>query len=333
MANIRDIAKAANVSIATVSRIINNDIYFHTTEATRQSVYKAIKDLNYKPQKKTRITNIGCILSIGSEKYSDPFFNTILSVCESEAEKNNIIISQVRHYSELKNELILKQFLNSKLKGLIIMEKLPNDILSIIREKIPYVVYVDDDDDVTEEVNSVGYDHRFANFTAFNYLIKCGYKRIAVIAESSPIIQLEDSIRMNTYREVLRKNNLRYDSELIRDCRCDITECINQTRELMSLKNPPDVIFVGSDTLASATINELKRLGYDCPKDIGVMGFNNLTISNHTNPPLTTIDIPMEDIGKKTIERLIDIMKKKDKEYYKISYPTKLIVRESTRRK
>ena len=138
MSNIRDIAQKANVSIATVSRIINNDPSFHTTEATKKAVNKAIKELKYKPQRKTKMTNIGCILSIGSEKYSDPFFTTILAACEAEAEKNNLIISQVRHYSELKNELIFNEFLNSNLKGLIIMEKLSNDMLNAIKEKILY---------------------------------------------------------------------------------------------------------------------------------------------------------------------------------------------------
>lgn len=331
MSNIRDIAKKANVSIATVSRIMNNDPNFHTSEATKKVVYKVIKELNYKPVKKTKMINIGCILSIGSEKYSDPFFTTILSACEAEAEKNNIIISQVRHYSELKNQLIFDEFLNSNLKGLIIMEKLPYDMISAIKEKIPYIVYVDNDE-ANEEINTVGFDHRYANTMAFNYLIDCGYRRIGIIAESSPITSLDNTIRMASYREVLRNNNIKYDSSIIKDCRCDISECVKQTRELMQLKNPPDVIFVGSDTLASATIGELSRLGYNCPKDIGVMGFNNLIISTHTNPSLTTVDIPMIEIGIKTIKRLIEIMNNKNTENIKISFPTKLIIRNSTRK-
>lgn len=331
MPNIREIAKKANVSIATVSRIINNDPYFHTKESTKKAVKKAMEDLNYKPQRKAKLTNIGCILSIGAEKYSDPFYTTILASCENEAEKHNIIFSHVRHYSELKNELILKEFLNSGIKGLIIMEKIPNDMLEMIKKKIPYIVYVDYDE-TTEEVNSIGFDHRIANTKAFDYLIKCGYKRIAVIGESSPVTSFEDSIRMNAYREVLTKNKIKYDRSLIKDCKSDLNKCVEQTRELMSLDNPPDVIFVGDDTLANATLAELKRLGYDCPKDVGVMGFNNLPIASHSIPTLTTIDLPMADIGKKAIERIIEIMNNNDKKKYKISFPTELIVRESTRR-
>lgn len=331
MANIREIAKKANVSIATVSRILNNDPNFHTKESTRIAVNKAIEDLKYKPQRKVKLTNIGCVLSIGAEKYSDPFFTTILATCENEAEKHNIIFSHIRHYSELKNELILKEFLNSGIKGLIIMEKLPHDILETIKKHIPNIVYIDYDES-TEEANSIGFDHRIANKKVFDYLIECGYRRIAVIGESSPVTKLEDSIRMNAYREVLLKNKIKYDSSIIKDCKSDLDLCAKQTHELMSLDNPPDVIFVGDDTLANITILELKRLGYECPKDIGVMGFNNLPIASHTNPPLTTVDLPMIEIGKKAIERLIEIMNKDCKEKYKISFPTELIIRESTRR-
>lgn len=331
MANIREIAKKAHVSIATVSRIINNDPAFHTKEATRKAVNKAIEELNYKPQRKVKLTNIGCILSIGSEKYADPFYTNILAACENEAEKHNIIFSHIRHYSELKNELIFNEFLNSGIKGIVIMEKLPSDMLKAIKKKIKNIVYIDYDES-SEEDNSIGFDHRIANTKAFDYLVKCGYKRIAVIGESSPVTPFEESIRINAYREVLMKNNIKYDSSIIKDCKSDLNECARLTKELMSLDNPPDVIFVGDDTLANTTIVELKRLGYECPKDIGVMGFNNLSIASHSSPSLTTIDLPMADIGKKAIDRLIEIMNNNDKEKYKISFPTELIIRESTRR-
>lgn len=331
MANIREIAKKTNVSITTVSRILNNDPTFHTKESTRLAVINAVEELKYKPNRKTKITNIGCILSIGAEKYSDPFYTNILASCEYEAEKHNIIFSHVRHFSELQNELIFKEFINSGIKGLVIMEKIPIDMLNKIKKKIPNIVYVDYDE-TSEEVNSIGFDHRIANTKAFNYLIKCGYKRIAVIGESSPVTPLEDSIRMNAYREVLMKNKIKYDPSIIKDCKSDLNLCVEQTRELMSLDKPPDVIFVGDDTLANATIVELKKLGYNCPKDIGVMGFNNLPIATHSDPSLTTVDLPMVEIGKKAIERLIEIMNNNDKETYKISYPTELIIRESTRR-
>lgn len=331
MANIREIAKKANVSIATVSRIINNDPRFHTKESTKKAVKKAIDELNYQPQRKTKLTNIGCILSIGAEKYSDPFFTSILASCEIEAEKHNIIFSHVRHYSELKNELILQEFLNSDIKGLIIMEKLPNDMLETIKKKISNIVYIDYDES-TEDVNSVGFDHRIANTKAFDYLIQCGYRRIAVIGESSPVTHFVDSIRMSAYREVLAKNKIEFDPTIVKDCNSDLNVCAKQTQELMSLDNPPDVIFVGDDTLANTALAELKRLGYDCPKDVGVMGFNNLPIASHSNPTLTTIDLPMADIGKKAIERIIEIMNNNDRKKYKISFPSELIVRESTRR-
>lgn len=331
MANIRDVAKKAGVSITTVSRILNNDPSFKTTEETRNLIFKAIKDLKYTPVTKNNKIHIGFILAETSEKYSDAFCTTILAACEEEAARRNMAITQVRDYSELCNPLMLQDFINGDLKGLITMERLPNDMLETIKKKIPSIVYIDYDE-ALEEINTVGFDHRFANINAFNYLISCGYRRIGLIVESSPIDPYEESIRLMTYREVLRRNNIKYDGALVKDCACDIDKCIEQTHELMSLENPPDVIFAASDTLASAVLSELTRLGFNCPKDVGVMGFNNNQISLHTVPSLTTTEIPMKDIGKIAIRRLCEVMSSKTNYNLKISLPTKLIVRESTRR-
>lgn len=332
MPNIRDVAKKANVSIATVSRVLSNDESFHTTKKTKNAIFKAIKDLNYVPNRKIKAIDVGCILSIASEKYSDPFFTNILSACEEEAKKYNLNITQIKHFSELSDPITLQNFVHSNLKAVIIMEKIPENIVRVLNEYIPYIIYVDYDESY-QLVNTVCFDHRYADLSVFNYLLDAGYKRIAIIEESSVIESVFESVRVKTYRDVLRRNNIKFDESLVRDCKGDIDECIKQTQELMKLKIPPEVIFVSGDTLAIETLNELIRLGYKVPEDIGVVGFNNLPISKRSNPPLTTVEIPMEEIGKKTIKRLVEIMKGDNLYVQKISLPTKLIIRGSTRRK
>lgn len=332
MSNIRDVAKKANVSIATVSRVLSNDETFHTTSKTKKAIFKAIKDLNYVPNRKIKSIDVGCILSIASEKYADPFFTNILSACEEEAKKYNLNITQVKHFFELSNPITLQNFVHSNLKAVIIMEKIPENIINILKNYIPYIIYVDYDESY-ELVNSVCFDHRYADLSVFNYLLNAGYKRIAIIEESSVITSVYDSVRVLTYRDVLRRNNIEYDENLVRDCKGDIDECIRQTQKLMKLDTPPEVIFVSGDTLAVETLNELVRLGYKVPEEVGVVGYNNLPISEHSNPPLTTVEIPMKEIGKKTIKRLVEIMRGDDAYPQKISLPTKLIIRESTRKK
>jgi DNA-binding LacI/PurR family transcriptional regulator len=164
-----------------------------------------------------------------------------------------------------------------------------------------------------------------------NYLISNGYKRIAYIGGASPNISVADSLRTICYRETLRKNKIPYDENIILDCNWDLNLCAEYTKMLLRLENRPDAIFAGSDTLASVILGVIYQMGLTCPKDVGVVGFNNLDSSGHTIPPLTTVDIPTKDIGKIAAIRLLELINNEDDLTLKINLPTKLIVRNSTR--
>ena len=97
----------------------------------------------------------------------------------------------------------------------------------------------------------------------------------------------------------------------------------------MELPEPPDAIFAGSDSLASVVLGTLYELGFRCPRDVGVIGFNNIDLSSHMVPPLTTIEVPTADIGKAAVERMLQIIKDKDSSIRRILFPTKLIERKS----
>lgn len=331
MANIREVAREAGVSIATASRILSGDNAFKSTEFTKQKIYDAVNKLGYvhHPKKKfnTRI-NIGCILPLTSEKYSDPFFTSILSSIDEELNQHNTVISAIRNYNELQDPKILNELLDMKLQGIIIMESLPKDILDIISSHIPCIVMIDQQD---PRFNTVGFDLLQANMQIMDHLIGNGYKRIAYIGGSSPNISVPDSIRFISYREALRKNKIAYDESIILDCNWDLNLCSEYTKMLLSMDNRPDAIFAGSDTLASVILGVIYQMGLTCPKDIGVVGFNNLDTSAHTIPPLTTVEIPTKDIGKVAAKRLLKLIKNTDKLMLKILLPTKLIVRNSTR--
>ena len=134
---------------------------------------------------------------------------------------------------------------------------------------------------------------------------------------------------MVIYREMLRRAGLEYDEKLVKDCGWDLDLCKQQTQELMRLPKPPDAIFAGSDSLASVVLGTLYADGYRCPRDVGVIGFNNIDLSSHLVPPLTTIEVPTADIGKAAVERMIQVIKDKDSSIRRILFPTKLIERKS----
>ena len=331
MANIRDVAREAGVSIATVSRIFSGDTSFRVTEQTRKNVMDAAEKLNYvlrsSPRQQKKV-QLGCVLSLTPEKYADPFFDAIFSAAESVCLRQGAAITTLRYYNELLHEDVLQQLTNSGLSGLLMLEQVSREIHEQLAEKIPNIVYVDCNE-LEFVINDVGYDRVVANWQAMNCMLRHGYRRIAIIGGGSPNEDFLNTTRLTIYREALRRAGLPYDPRLVKDCAWDLDLCAVQVKELLSMPDPPDAIYAGSDTLASAILGTIYSMGLRCPRDIGVIGFNNLSFSGHLIPPLTTIDIPVTEIGLAAGQRLMDLVRGTGGSPRRILFPTKLIERDS----
>ena len=337
MANMRQVAELAGCSPATVSRVLSGDSRFKVTDETRKKIFDAVRSLDYSlPARESSRAQIGCVLSITAEKYSDPFFTDILGAIERECEMQNLAISSTKTYNELRSPNIFQEFISAGLTGVILMERIPDDMLEQISAHIPNIIFIDNDED-DYHYNGVGFDHRLANKQAIGCLLAHGYRRIALISGSSPNEPMSDSIRLSTYRDALRKAGIDYDESLIKDCWWDLDTCSEQTRELMDLKEPPDAIFAGSDSLASAVLSTLYSMGEKCPEDVGIIGFNNNDMCSYMVPPLTTVDVPTESIGEVAVQRMSEMIREgKSHEgatsVRKILLPTRVIERGSLRK-
>lgn len=332
MANIRDVAREAGTSIATVSRILSNDISFETTEKTRRTVLEAAQRLQYQakaPRKTPKKLLVGCVLALTAEKYSDPFFTSILSAMEEECVHHNALISIVRNFNEMENPAVLSEICSFGLKGIILMECLPEYMLNQLTANIPHIITVDLQ---TSQFNCIGYDNYESNIQVMNCLIVHGYRRIAYIGGGSSDADFNFSPRMAAYREVLYREGISFDPSLVMNCRWDLDQCAESAVKLLSFDHPPEVIFAGSDTLASIILSVIHKLGFKCPQDVGVIGFNNINMSSLMAPPLSTVNVPTRDIGIAAIRRLMELIHTKDKRIMKISFPTQIVLRDSLRR-
>jgi len=329
MATIRDVAKRAGVSAATVSRVLSGDPGFSVREETRRKINDAVAQLQYEiPVRQQDQFRFGCVLSDTTDKYSDPFFVDILVAMENACKSRNATIAVVKSFRELDNPQILQEIIGAGLDGVFLMEHVSPEAMTALETHIPHIIFIDKDEP-EYDFDNVGFDHTTANWQVMNALLDRGYKRIALISGSSPAMPLPETIRMVIYREMLRRAGLEYDEKLVKDCGWDLDLCKQQTQELMRLPKPPDAIFAGSDSLASVVLGTLYADGYRCPRDVGVIGFNNIDLSSHLVPPLTTIEVPTADIGKAAVERMIQVIKDKDSSIRRILFPTKLIERKS----
>lgn len=325
MSNIRDVAKKANVSITTVSRILSRDPSLHVSNQTKENVMDAIRELNYtyKP-KKTQI-HIGCILSL-TYNYADPYFSNILNGIQTYCSKHNAVISMIVSYEQFKESRKSLEKQMEDLDGFIITETSAGQVeyFKSLNKKMVFV------DNFVPGYCNVGFDVTYANRLIFEHLQECNYKRIAYIGGPDDNMEFEDTVRMMELREFLRKNHQPFEPDLYYNCEWDSKICAKQVRELLSKHRDIDVIFAGSDSLATAVIRQLYECGLRCPDDIGVIGFNDNYVSQNFSPTITTVRLPSREMGELAAKVLIDQIVKDESFNIQLLLPVRLKKRQST---
>ncbi|MDF2985682.1 MAG: transcriptional regulator, LacI family [Eubacterium sp.] len=340
MATIRDVAKMANVSTATVSRILNADKTYKVTNETRERVWQAVKTLNYvrnqvkESVNKVDIKNstvskvkIGCILCVTREKYTDPYFMSILSGVEAKLIENGYSLSVIRTINELQDPTILFNTLSESLTGLIVMETLSDEIYSQLKDKVEFIVGIDTKH---QDIDNVCYDQFAAAEKAVQHLIDKGHRRIGFIGGTDGIDPIRKEQRYRGYLSVLEDNNIKEDFDIVKNCEWDSKMCYSKTIEILNVQDRPTAIFAASDLMAMIAVNAIYEQGLKVPDDIAVIGLSNIDMSKYSNPPLSTIDVPKTQMGEIAAEILITLIKGERSLPKKIILPTSLVVRNST---
>ncbi len=315
MSTIRDVAALAGFSPATVSRVINHDKTYKITDETREKVWQAVAELNYKapsasgtqykPPKKNskdgRSHNFGCILNVQGGKYADPYYLAVLSGFEEVIQENGHGMSFVHTNEEFTNKNIMYNAFDEPPTGLIIMNSLSDDVFSYITRKTPYIVGVDTRH---TSIDNIAYDHYMCAHMAVEHLKDQGYKRIGFIGG------FRDSIiasgRFQGYYAALYQYGLPYDPKWVLPSNWSDDYCVQMVKEAHKRGELPDAYFVASDLMAIATLRALYDLGVSVPGECAVMGVSNIEISRYSNPPLSTVAIPIKDMGRAAARALLD---------------------------
>ncbi len=340
MSTIREVANLANVSVATVSRVLNNDMKYKMTEETRERVWQAVTQLNYtsKPQAKRSsdkegkdgkfaAVRIGCVLSVTKNKYRDPYFMSILSGVEEQLRESGYELTFIKTGDELEDKKTLYSTFQNPISGLILMESLNSETYRFIRNHVPNIVGIDTQ---WEDIDNVGYDHYRVASEAVQHLIDRGHKAIGFIGGSGISRNIKSSQRYRGYYASLHAAGLSVNPDWVIDCAWDENICMEKVSRLIQTKNYPTAFFVASDLMAMAALSSLYNLGISVPSEIAVIGLSNIEISKYSNPPLTTIEIPTKEIGMAAVDLLITRINGYKLLPRKLILPTSLVIRNST---
>jgi LacI family transcriptional regulator len=332
-ATIKDVAKQAKVSIATVSLVIHN--HRRISPATRLKVNKAIKKLNYHPSHSARglvsqkTGNIGFILTEDHFLRSEPFYTRIFLGTEFEARQYELYILLTTIPSNFSVDDKLPRFvLEKNIDGVIIAGKVPEVLIRKLKRIDLPMAFVDYYIQ-NEKYPVVLIDNISGGLMATQHLINYGHKNIGFIAGDIGHPSIND--RFQGYKLALEKAGIvsSQDKFVIDENYPARGNGYNAAKKLLKNKNIT-AIFACNDAMAIGVMQFLKEKKYRIPEDISLIGFDDVEADLSLDPPLTTIRVPKIEMGIEVMRLMSDLLKNRIKSSKKILVSIELIVRKST---
>ncbi|NIB39953.1 LacI family transcriptional regulator [Pseudomaricurvus alkylphenolicus] len=333
MVSIKDVAKIAGVSIATVSRYLNSPD--QVRENTRNKVEKAIKDTGYAPNTLARNFRRGKthMIVVVVPSIGIPFFEAVMEGIWHVAEEQDysILVRDTR-YNTVDFDEFSKMIFSKEADGIILLSTLSpftydEQVLSG-RKHPPIVLSCESVTSEMSQFPSVRIDNEAAAREATQYLISLGHKKIAFMKGRSDSTLTQG--REQGYRRAMSDAKLPIEPDWLLEGQMSLEGARRSTRKLLHQSDRPTAVFCANDEMAMAAIHEIKTAGLKVPDDISIIGFDDIRFSEVMDPPLTTVAQPAEEIGERTMYRLCRAIEGKEIGQATETVPHKLVVRRST---
>ncbi|WP_134698690.1 LacI family DNA-binding transcriptional regulator [Ammoniphilus sp. YIM 78166] len=328
MAGIKDVARKANVSIATVSRVISKP---ETVAAeTIKKVTEVIEELNYQPNaaaRQLRMSETKTILVVVPD-ITNTFFSRVLSGIESVAMKNEyqvLLGNAASHVVDFENGY-LNALRQRKADGMILLTAgIESSAVDEIAREYPLVLACEYIEGLS--VPTVSIDNVSGARKATEYLIELGHERIGMI--SGPMNSVLGRDRIKGFYQAMARNQLEVNPVLVQEGDFSYESGYNLMEKLLALKHGPTAIFAANDEMAFGIINAIESKGLRVPDDISVIGFDDIKFSSIFKPGLSTISQPAFQIGTKAMELLIRLLKRKEIRKTQYLLESQLVLRDS----
>ena len=330
---INSVAKHAGVSKKTVSRVLNNEP--NVSEATREKVQQAFKDLNYRPNPiarglaHNRSFIIGCLYDNPSKSYITRVQSGALEACQ---ERNyNLLI----HPCELRGEPLIDNIetliSTSRVDGIVLTPPFSDnkELVDYLKlRSIPYsrvAPVILDDDSISIKSNDTQ-----AAYDITKLLLSLGHHEIAFI-KGHPDHSATEA-RYQGYVNALNEQGIAVTSDLVAEGNFSYHSGEDSARQILEGERRPSAVFASNDYMAAAVLKVASQMALKVPEQLSIAGFDNAPIARHIWPGLTTIAQPVEDMTRRAVCLLIDQINRSEPETNEEIFEAKLIERESTAR-
>lgn len=325
MATIKEIAELAGVSLATVSRVLNYDETLNAQDETKKRVFEAAEQLEYhvkEKKKRKRKLKIGVIYSYSlEEELEDTFYLSVRVAIEKEIDESGnkkVVLSPGGSAEQA-----------AVVDGIICLGTFSESAMERIGQFEKPTVFVDasgNRDKCDSIVTDIGYSVR----KVMEYFWEWGHRRIGFIGGrdiDSDGKEILDS-RLLAYREYLKEYG-ELKEEYIKVSGYTPKDGYKMAMELLSQKNRPTAIFAANDSVAVGCYKAIVEKGLRIPEDVSVIGFNDISMVKYLVPPLTTVHVHMNFMGRQAVKMLAERIQSERTVSMHVSVPTSLMIRES----
>ncbi|HBR01998.1 MAG TPA: LacI family transcriptional regulator [Ruminiclostridium sp.] len=332
---LKELAKLANVSVSTVSRVINGNDSHAAGPEKRELIWKLVRETNYVPNKSAQSLKTGscgisgtphtisCIFARSAEGLQDSFFSQIFYAIEQKAVKRGCSITGVFSAFEMSRNGSFDDLIHSNPEGIILLGRYSKSLLSYLRNRFKNIIYTGLNS-IQDDYDQIICDGYGAAKTAVKHLHSLGHTKIGYIGERS------NEARYLGYHEGLLELKIPVNRNYIFETSQSIKGGYESGLKITKITpDPPTAIFCANDTTAIGAMKALSESNFKIPDDISIISIDNVEMCQYVTPMLTSIDIPKGDLGKFAVKTLLDRIDGGHRIPVKIEIPYKLIQRNS----
>ena len=326
MSNIRDVARLAGVSVATVSRALSNPE--KVSDDSLEKVHNAIAQVGYRPNmlaRNFRSARAYAVVVLVPD-IANPFYSLFIRALEDRAQQKGyaVLLGDTRGTPEREMDYIRR--VETRLAdGIVQLRPSSEKSQNNIPPDIPCVNACGCEYTTGPAIRI---DNRAAAKTMVNYLISLGHKRIGVISGLKDNPHAID--RLEGYKEALADAGIPFEKDLIAEGDFTMWSGLNAAFQFCNMKVRPTAIFSMNDEMAIGAMQTLKNQGIRIPEDMSVTGFDDIAYSKYSDPSLTTISQPAEEMGKMAMDMLLKVIEGEPLSQRECVLPTEFIIRKST---
>lgn len=326
---IYDVAEKAGVSIATVSKVVNNT--GRISDKTKQKVTKIMEELDYHPSSLAAALTGKKTFTLGVlvPDIANPFFAEVARALENTSREAGYTIILCSTDYQLEREHDYLELLFKKQVDGIIIATDPNDLhmyKTLHKRHMPFLLFTIDH--LSSSYHVVTTDDIRGGYLAGSYLLEKGHRKIAMINEKD---RPGGRLRLEGFRQSLADSGITLDNQLVVNSRSKIEEAKEAARYILNLQEKPTAVFASTDLIAAVFINEARKANISIPNDISVIGFDNTIHAEIVDPGLTTIAQPISELAHYAIHQLLKSVENHEITGSRIMLTPNLIVRDSVR--